>query len=320
MKAIEYTPELAARWDDFVSKANNGTIFHTQRFLSYHPDDRFEHHHLIFDDRGKWAGVLPGAVAFRDGKRIYASHPGASFGGIACSTKVGIRPAHRMVDVWIEWAIRNDFEGIEFTRVPLVYHRFPDEHVDFALMRHGGVIVKRELTAVLRLGKTGEEAFALFRPEARTAARKAEKAGVKVTEQGDIPAFYDILKANLYARHNTKPTHTLEELLDLKKRFPDKIHQFNAILDGEPVAGVNIWEVDEQAVIAFYISHREDAQEFRPLNLVFRHIFQWAIERGFSWLDFGTYTLNMEPNFGLARFKEGFGAKGISRDTLRLVF
>ena len=75
MKAIEYTPELAARWDDFVSKANNGTIFHTQRFLSYHPDDRFEHHHLIFDDRGKWAGVLPGAVAFRDGKRIYASHP-----------------------------------------------------------------------------------------------------------------------------------------------------------------------------------------------------------------------------------------------------
>ena len=73
-------------------------------------------------------------------------------------------------------------------------------------------------------------------------------------------------------------------------------------------------------MIAFYISHRESAQRYRPLNLLFWEIFQWCIERGFEWFDFGTYTLDMKPNFGLAHFKEGFGAKGIFRDTLRLVF
>jgi len=234
--------------------------------------------------------------------------------------KAGVKVAHRMVEVWVKWARKNGFDGVEFTRVPVVYHRFPEEHIDFALMRLGGRIIRRELTAVLRLAATPKQNFENFRPEARTATRKAEKAGIVVDNDADIPAFYDILKANLSARHNVKPTHTLEELLDLKKRFPDKIHQFNALLDGEPVAGATIWEVNPQAVIAFYISHKESAQEYRPLNLLFVEAFRWAIERGFLWFDFGTYTLDMEPNFGLAHFKEGFGARGIFRDTLRLVF
>jgi len=320
MKIIEYNEGLKKKWDEFAWKANNGTLFHTQRFLEYHPTDRFENRHLIFQERNRWRGILPGATALRDGKRIYTSHPGASFGGIACEPDAGVKTAYRMVEKWIEWANKEGFEGVEFTRVPLVYHRFPEEHIDFALIRHGARIVKRELTAVLKLGRDSKEAFSNFRPEARTATRKAIKEGVEIDLNGEIETFYSILEKNLSARHNVKPTHSLEELLDLKKRFPGRIHQFNAVLDGEVIAGVNAWEVSERAIIAFYISHRESAQEYRPLNLVFKSIFDWAIERGFEWFDFGTYTLNMEPNFGLARFKEGFGAKGIFRDTLRLVF
>lgn len=320
MKIIEYTDKLRNKWEDFVESANNGTIFHLQNFLEYHRAGRFEHRHLIFADREIWEGVLPGATALREGKRVHSSHPGASFGGIATAQSCGVKDAHRIVELWIDWAKNNGFEGVEFTRVPIIYHLYPDEHVDFALIRKGARIVKRELTAVLKLSSDFEKSFALFRPEARTATRKAQKAGMKIDPDGDIPAFYEILKENLSARHNVQPTHTLEELLDLKKRFPRRIHQFNAMLCGEPVAGVSLWEVNPRALIAFYISHREHAQEFRPLNLVFSEIFRWAIEREFQWLDFGTYTLNMEPNFGLARFKEGFGAKGIFRDTIRLIF
>jgi len=35
-------------------------------------------------------------------------------------------------------------------------------------------------------------------------------------------------------------------------------------------------------------------------------------------LDFGIFTVNEDPNMGLARFKENFGASGIFRDTLEL--
>lgn len=320
MKIVEYRNEMAQEWDDFVEKSNNGTIFHTQKFLEYHPPDRFEHDHILFEHRNRWMGVLPGAAKAREGRRIYVSHPGASFGGIALSHKAGVEATTRMVDLWLKWSAKKGYEGVEFTRVPLIYHDLPEEHQDFALILQGAGFVKRELTAVLRIYSDSEDNFSLFRPEARTATRKAIKAGVEVRKDGDIPGFYEILEENLYARHNVTPTHTLDELLDLKSRFPDRIHQFNAHLGDEILAGVTVWEVNPRAVIAFYISHSHEHQEYRPLNLLFWEIFQWASLRGFSWFDFGTYTLDMEPNFGLARFKESFGARGIFRDTLRLVF
>ena len=36
--------------------------------------------------------------------------------------------------------------------------------------------------------------------------------------------------------------------------------------------------------------------------------------------DFGIFTVNGEPNMGLGRFKENFGASGIFRDTIELKF
>jgi len=320
MKIIEYQDKFRDEWEDFVEKSNNGTLFHTQQFLDYHPPERFENHHLIFEHRNRWTGILPAAAKMRDGKKILSSHPGASFGGFACAMDTGVKKAYRMVEMWIKWAKDHEYEGIEFTRVPIVYHRLPEAHTDFAACRLGGKFVKRELTAVLKLPSDKDTCFANFRAEARTSTRKAIKKGVEIDMDGDIPAFYRILESNLGARHNVTPTHTLEELLDLKKRFPEKVHQFNATLDGEEVAGVSVWQITDKALLAFYISHKQSAQTYRPLNLLFWKIFQWAIDRGFEWFDFGTYTLDMEPNFGLARFKEGFGARGIFRDTLRLVF
>jgi len=38
-------------------------------------------------------------------------------------------------------------------------------------------------------------------------------------------------------------------------------------------------------------------------------------QEGCRFLDFGIFTVNMDPNLGLARFKENFGARGIFRDT-----
>ena len=59
-------------------------------------------------------------------------------------------------------------------------------------------------------------------------------------------------------------------------------------------------------------------EESRPLNLLFYSIFEWAIQKGVTAFDFGIFTVKEEPNFGLARFKENFGASGIFRDTLEL--
>ena len=105
--------------------------------------------------------------------------------------------------------------------------------------------------------------------------RKSKKLGVttKLTERVD--EFFSMLKNNLKIRHGVNPTHSLKELKSLIKLFPDSINIYGAFFDEQMIAGVlNI--VDEGVALAFYISHKEDFQELRPLNLLFFDIFKWC--------------------------------------------
>ena len=42
-----FNPSYEMAWDEFVESSNNGTLFHTRKFLNYHPEDRFLDHSLI---------------------------------------------------------------------------------------------------------------------------------------------------------------------------------------------------------------------------------------------------------------------------------
>ncbi len=82
------------------------------------------------------------------------------------------------------------------------------------------------------------------------------------------------------------------------------------------IAGITIIVANPDVTLAFYSSHDETYQQYRAVNLLFYEMICRAIESGFCYLDFGIFTVHMEPNFSLVRFKESFGASGMFRDTL----
>jgi lipid II:glycine glycyltransferase (peptidoglycan interpeptide bridge formation enzyme) len=173
---------------------------------------------------------------------------------------------------------------------------------------------------MLTIEESPEQNLEYFRASHRTAVRKAIKSGVTIRESDDWPAFYTLLQHNLKIRHNVQPTHTLKELVQLKALFPNKIRLFGAYWADKLVAGVVNFEVNRDVVLAFYISHSEEYQHLRAVNLLFYEIIKWCNQNTFKYLDFGIFTVNMEPNFGLGRFKENFGASGVFRDTFELKF
>jgi lipid II:glycine glycyltransferase (peptidoglycan interpeptide bridge formation enzyme) len=182
-------------------------------------------------------------------------------------------------------------------------------------VKNGFGYKKREISSVIPLTFTELDVLKTFSAESRRAVRRALKLSVEVRESDDYDAFYKILKRNLKMRHNVQPTHTLKELLLLKNIYSNRIRLFGAYVEEEMVAGVVMFDCNERVVLAFYISHNEDRQQFRGVNVLFYEIIKWSIRNNFSYLDFGIFTVDMEPNWGLGRFKESFGAQGIFRDT-----
>ena len=310
----------SSAWDNFVSSANNGTLFHTRRFLNYHHEGRFNDHSLEFYKKGKLVGVFPAALIETGNKRQLVSHPGASVGSFVVPEDLAFADALEMVEQLVDYSKRENLDGIKLTQPPTIYSKRLSHYIDFALQKNGFLYSKREISSILFLEKSIDENLSKFKSTHRTAVRKAEKSGVVVKETDDFASFYEILKKNLSIRHDVKPTHSLNELLHLKELFPDKINLFGAYIEEKMVAGVINFIATENVVLAFYISHNEDFQEVRPINLLFYKIFEWAIQKKYNVFDFGIFTVNEEPNMGLARFKENFGASGQFRDTMEIHF
>jgi lipid II:glycine glycyltransferase (peptidoglycan interpeptide bridge formation enzyme) len=190
-----------------------------------------------------------------------------------------------------------------------------NNYVDFALSVKGSRYLRRELSAVI---ETAEDPLPTFKPEARTAVRKSMKLNVRVVESEDYSTFYAMLEKNLRMRHNVTPTHSLDELEALARLFPERIRLFAAYAEKEMIGGIVLFTCNSRAVLAFYISHVEEHQSMRPVNQLIYQIIKWSYQRGYRYLDLGTFTLRMEPDYGLAKFKETFRARGVFRETLEI--
>ncbi len=306
-------------WTEFVKRSNNGTIFHTPEFIDYHPEGKFNNHHLFVTDgkKEKIIAVIPGALFKREYGIWFRSYPGASYGGPVIQDETGLRKIEEMTDKLISYGRHQGWKGIEITPPPIIYYRRPHSYLEFALLKRGFGYTKRELTAVIDLMRLGEELTLGFNSSATRGVRKALKSGVIVEENPDFSQFYPVLENNLQQRHGVEPTHTLEELEKLRRLVGEEnIRQFIAEKDGEVLAGMVMFNCNPRVTLAFYISHDQEHQALRPVNLVYLEVIRWAKKMGFHYLDLGTFTLRNEVNYGLCRFKESFSARGVFRNTL----
>jgi len=314
----QYINQNESPWDKFVLSSNNGTLFHLRKFLNYHPKDRFQDHSILIEKKQNLFSVLPAAELIVDSKRILVSHPGSTVGSFVVPENLSIADAMSMSEALVTYVKENNFSGIRITLPPTLYQRRLSNYMDFSFFKQGFTYSKRDVTSILFLEDNLDKNLAKFKSSHLRAVRNAQEKGVNVRQSNDFDSFYHILEQNLKIRHGVSPTHTLAELKNIHALFPDRVNLFAAFVKDVMVAGVVNFVVNDHVVLAFYISHDEAYQEFRAVNLLFYSIFDWAIQQGFRIYDFGTFTVNEEPNMGLGRFKENFGASGIFRDTIEL--
>lgn len=265
--------------------------------------------------------VLPAAAVDGAGEPVLVSHPGASYGGPVFDG-LGVRGVTEAVERVVDWAAGHGFRQLSFLRItPESFRRTPCAELEFALHRAGFVVDRRELADDLPLGDWSRRGLeGTFSSSTVRAVRKAIKGGVQVRITDDYAAYWPILERTLAARHATQPTHRLDEIQRVRSLFPEHITLFGAYLGERLIAGVVVFACNPVACYTFYFAQEYEYQHLRPTDLLVARIADWAAARGFRTLHFGISTedAGRVVNWGLFRFKEGFGAGGVLRDSYRL--
>lgn len=317
IKILKYSIEWKEKWDAFVDESNNGTLFHLQKFFDYHAQDKFTFNHLLFLEKGEIVALLPGSMI---GDK-FESPIGASYGSIV-TKDIKFDKALEIVSTLLEYAKANGIKEFELTAAPVVYEDKPNQNLDFAMLWLGFNYSLHYISSAIKLDKE-VDIISRFQPTVRRNIRKTfRNSDIRVEINERYDQFHPILLKNK-ARHDVKPTHTLEELIRLKDLLPDHLKLFMVYYKEIPIAGSLMFFVNKTCALCFYNMLDFDYEHLKPIHRIMYEVVKYSTDNGYSYVDIGvsqdTKAENpMTPSMGLIDFKEKFDAKTVMRNSLSI--
>jgi Acetyltransferase (GNAT) domain len=314
-----YTEQNAAVWNAFIeSNKRNGTFLHSRKFFDHNPLNRQDDASLMFFKKEKLKAVLPAALYRKDDKLILHSHPRSTYGGFIMDNAAGVEEAMETVEATIAFAREKKVDEIIVRNPFRIFQQVPSDETDYAMWYHGFVLRSRELECAVKLD---EHAPQRYENGAKYNIKKAVKL-VEVKETEDYAGFWEMLTRNLAEKHGSRPVHTLEQFEQLRNLSGhDKVKLMGGFIEGKLVCGVLLFVCAPMVLHAQYIASDNAYQDVRPLNAVIDFIIKWGHSNGFSYFNLGTANeeAGRKINYGLFHFKEGFGGRGILRETMHLI-
>ncbi|MFT5890275.1 MAG: hypothetical protein ACI9Y7_000365 [Dokdonia sp.] len=295
-----YQASAYKTWNDFIGSAKNATFLFHRDFMEYH-SDRFTDHSVLVYKGSKLVAVLPANVV---DQQLY-SHQGLTYGGLVLSPKVKLTDVIEGCQALLKHLHDQGITTLHLKELPSFYSELPSEEMAYVLQ-----LAQAKCTRVDTASVIDYRNRLSIQSNRIEGVKKAKKQGLCMEETHDFTAFWDeILLPNLDKRHSAKPTHTLEEIIQLKAKFSKNIRQFNVYKEDQIVAGATIFETKTTAHVQ-YISANEQKQELGALDFLFSALITDTFS-GKWFFDFGISNEQQgkKLNKGLSYWKECFGAR-----------
>lgn len=305
MQIVRYEESLSDLWDTFCLNAQNCTFIQTRNFLSYHKD-RFCDESVIIFDNDKVLGIFPAARSLFNSNDII-SHPGITYGGLIHNGGLsGVKCINIFIEL-IRFYKDRGFNRLIYKPVPYLYHRVPSQDDIYALFILGAVKHRADLSSAIDLFNR--------RPVSERRRRSLKKAAKKcevVSGNEYLSDLWGVLNRNLSEKHDARPVHSFEEIIQLVNKFPNNIRVVCARINNLVEAGVVIFQ-SKMVWHCQYIASSSVGYDVSALDLVFDYLINEAVIAGVRYFDFGTSNEDEGKilNDGLYRFKTEFGGGGI---------
>lgn len=324
IRLVKYEPSLEEAWDNFIDNSVNGTLFHRQRFMSYHAEGKFTDASLLFYEANRLLAVFPAAImTAADGKKILKSHPGTSYGGLVFDSALPLEDVFKILECLHDYANEQHVTRIEFRQGPKIFNRLLIDQFDFALVHFNYERKEQELATFFPLeqfsfNENFEEFLLQFPQKNRNEIRKGLKEELvfrEIKSASELQMFYELLSKSLEMRFQKKPTHTFEEFQRILQLFPKQCF-VKGIFQGDILtAGFFVMQMNTRGWHIFYAPMNYNYQHLRPLNFGVAQLIHLAMKKGTKVLNYGISTEQggKHINWHLYKFKENFNGTGAIR-------
>ncbi len=300
------------RADDFIlADSTNGEFINTFSYLQYHPKGRFNDDSIVIFDMhsGTVAGCMAAAAA--QGNTVI-SHSGTTFAGPIVDERYAVKKKEEILDLMLSY-YESRYSKIELKLRPDFYSYQPDQTISYFLLRRGYTYGMTALANIVNISAVHSEQdlLKLFSAGRRNHVKKTLKENkFYLHEEKQVLADeWSHMNENLKAKYDAVSTHTLEEIKDLKSRFPDKIYPFYVHTHDGQYGAFALVYCYKQIFHTQYLDMNYDlAGRYPHLFLIYQLVLK-AKELGYQYISFGASTENSGKylNYGLYNYKAGYG-------------
>ncbi|EGV42561.2 GNAT family N-acetyltransferase [Bizionia argentinensis JUB59] len=304
-KVVKYSDIYHEVWDIFMAKAKNGTFLFNRDFMEYH-QDRFQDASVLVFKNEILIAVFP---ANQVKKKIF-NHQGLTYGGLVYTSKIKFLTVLDIFKSVLQFYESQAFDTLELKLQPSIYSAVPNGEMDYLMFLLDAQLIRRDMLAVVKISDE-----ILFSKNRKEGVKRGIKNKLVVKNDNLFDDFWNsILIPNLKNRHQTDPVHSLNEIKQLHKLFPDNIKQFNVYKNEKLVAGTTIF-VTNQVAHSQYISGDSDKNKLGSLDFLHDYLLKTVFINK-PYFDFGisNESQGKQVNSGLQYWKEGFGARAITQD------
>ncbi|GAA4959417.1 hypothetical protein GCM10023315_03810 [Algibacter aquimarinus] len=272
--------------------------------MEYH-QHRFEDYSLLIYNKNKLVALLPANVK----DDILYTHQGLSYGGFLLSENISFSSVLESFQSALKFLSDNKINKLVIKQLPKIYLSVPSDELDYFLFILKANLFRRDVSMAIDLEKKIK--YSKLR---KREINKAKREKLRLEEGEEFSLFWnEILAPNLKEKYGVLPLHTIDEISNLKLKFPDNIRQFN-VFDGDKIlAGCTVFETEGVAHLQ-YISTNKLVKK-GALDYLIHHLIT-KIYTGKKYLDFGISNENQgkQINSGLLKWKQSFGASPIVHD------
>lgn len=313
---VKYEQEHESEWDEFISRDSiNGTFLQTRRFLNYHPKSRFKDaSFLVYNVKKQIVAVCPGCVVYEEGKKVFFSHRGSTYGGIVISEKCyKVDKIVPLIEVVEKYLIENGYEKVVYKMTPRMFSKTDTSLLEYALYCRD-YAEEKELNLQIEFETYKEGILSNFAQGKRTNVNNCLKQGFEVRKlhtESEIREFYSILERTL-EKYSLKPVHTAEELIEFMTVRLCHETSFWGIFDKERMIAGSMMFLFRNVGVAHsqYLAALPEYNQISISTYLYYCMIVEMKKMGMDKISWGIASVHgtKEINVGLAKSKERYGS------------
>ena len=312
----KYTDENLFEWDNFVlNDSLNGTIYHTQNFLSYHKN-KFKDESIMIYEKENLIAVFPCCKVNNE----YFSHRGSTCGGLVYLNKYNeLNKLTNLID-----KIYNYYDNTLHIKLSenIYFKNNNNELINFILSQK--CKSEQDISLYFNIRKYDNIIDGFPKNDNKRLLKKyinnkntfSNDISIRVSDDiEDYKIFYNLLTKYLETKNGVKPLHTLEEFIKLKDILKDK--QFLLVAKNSKnqiLSGTLIFLINNNTYYTVYLMTNYE-EKYSQIFYILYELFEYAKKNNIKFVNLGACSTQggKEILYNHYKFKSSCGCEPVSK-------